>query len=784
MKKLTFLFLSFCAAWIQTNAQNTVNISGKIISARTKDAVIAATISIIHTGDSSVERFVPAAGGIFSQKSKPGIYQLRIEAVNYETVVVNNIHLSSDTTIAPILLQEKIKQLGDVTVVAEKSGIELKADKKVFNVGKDILSKGGNANDILNNVPSVNVDVAGNISLRGNGNVRILINGKPSMLTANNGLMQIPAATIEKVEVITNPSAAYEAQGSAGIINIILKKNSQYGFNASLQASMGSPANNSFNANMSYKTKKFNLFSNIGYRYAESFSENRMYRQNKKGAQSTLRQLDIENGSAANNTFYFGGDYYFNEKNTLTGSYFHNTRRNKYFVDYHYNYFDSNNQADSSILRSEKYREPQKFNELELNYVKTFKKPGKKWSTRLLYDFWNDDENQQISQQTKFPAGGNTLNLVSRDIESSDDIFIQSDYVAPLKKDSRLEMGVRADLRAIRSEYTASQDGVLLDEYDNKLFYDENIYAAYVQYASKIKKLNYLAGLRSELSNIHIADRKSTIDKTKNYINFFPTLHLQYGLQKSLELQLSYSRRINRPRFWQLNSFAGLSDTRFLTVGNPDLDPMYTNAFELGVLKKAGKLTINPSVYYQYSTDYFDYVLQQTADGNFVRTPVNLDKEKRYGVELNTIYNPYKWWRLSLDFNYYGFTQEGVFKTTTFRVKDNTWFTTFRSGLKFPKIFSLDMSFNYRAPNKNVQSVTKAQYRANAAISKDLLNDKMSVTVAVNNIFNSNETRQITNTEDYYIDGTYKRLRTQYTATVVYRFNRKKGQADRLPAEK
>lgn len=781
MKKWILLLLACSSAWVNSYAQSTISISGKIIAAKTKEPVAAATVHLINTADSFTQKFTSGAGGVFIQKSRPGIYQLRIEAVNYETIVVDNMHLSGDTTIAPILLQEKIRQLSDVTVVAARSDIELKADKKVFNVGKDILSKGGNANDILNNVPSVNVDVAGNISLRGNGNVRILINGKPSMLTANNGLRQITAASIEKVEVITNPSSAYEAQGSAGIINIILKKNSQYGFNASVQASLGTPASNSVNANMSYKTKKYNLFSNIGYRYMEFFSENRLYRKNSS---SILRQLDKENGSTGNNTFYVGGDYYLDEKNTLTGSYYYSKRKNRYEVDYNYEYFNSEDQPDSNIHRFEKYREPQVFNELELNYVKTYEKAGKKWSTRLLYDFWNDDENQQISQQKKFPAPGAELNLVSRDIESSDDIFIQSDYVAPLKKDARLEMGIRADLRAIRSDYKAFQDGVLLDEYDNKLNYDENIYGAYIQYGSKIKKLNYLAGLRSELSNIHISDRKGSFDKTKNYINFFPTLHLQYSLQKSLELQLSYSRRINRPRFWQLNPFGGLSDTRFLTVGNPDLDPMYTNSAELGILKKAAKFTINPSVYYQYSTNYFDYVLQETADGYFVRIPVNLDNEKRYGAELNTIYNPFKWWRLSLDFNYYGFSQEGEYKTKKFSVKDNTWFATFRSGLKFPELFSLDFNFNYRGANKNVQSVTKPQYRANAAISKDFFSDNLSLTFAVNNIFNSQETRQITSTADYYLDGTYKRLKVQYTGTVVYRFNRKKGQADRLPVEK
>ncbi|RYD74773.1 MAG: TonB-dependent receptor, partial [Sphingobacteriales bacterium] len=340
MKKLTLLFFTFFYAFVQGNAQTTFSMSGKIISAKAKEPVTGASL-VLMSKDSVVKKLVAAPDGSFQFNIRPGEYSVQADAVNYETFLIENIIITKDSTIATIVLQQKIKQLNEVTVVADKSGIELKADKKVFNVGKDILSKGGNANDILNNVPSVNVDVAGNVSLRGNGSVRILINGKPSMLTNNNGLMQIPAASIEKVEVITNPSSAYEAQGSAGIINIILKKNSHRGFNASLQAGTGSPANNSINANMSYKTKRFNLFSNIGYRYAESFGENRMYRVNKPGTNyHTLRQLDIEKGSNANTSFYVGGDYYFNDKNTLTGSYFHNTRRNKYNVDYNYNYFN------------------------------------------------------------------------------------------------------------------------------------------------------------------------------------------------------------------------------------------------------------------------------------------------------------------------------------------------------------------------------------------------------------------------------------------------------------
>ena len=785
MKKMISLLLACVIAAVSTYGQTHVTLNGRVVTGKTKEPVSGATISLMNSTDSSTQQFVPGAGGLFSEKAKPGIYQLRVEAVNYETTVISNFRLSGDTTLAPISLNEKIKQLDAVTVVAAKSDIELKADRKVFNVGKDILSKGGNANDILNNVPSVNVDMAGNVSLRGNGSVRILINGKPSMLTANNGLAQIMAASIEKVEVITNPSSAYEAQGSGGIINIVLKKNNQYGFNASVQGSVGSPTSRSVNANMSYKTKKINLFSNIGYRHMESFATDNLYRANYSGAGSAiLRQLNKEHGTSRGGTVYIGGDYYINEKNTLTGSYYYRKRHNDYLVDYNYRYLNVQEQPDSSISRFEDYKEPQVFNELEVNYVRTYKKPGRKWSVRVLYDFWNDDENQQITQQKKFPVAGSALSLVTRDIESSDDFYLQSDYTLPLKKEAKLEMGVRANLRAIRSEYKAMQDGIFLDQYDNKLNYDENIYGAYAQYSGKIKKLSYIAGLRSEFSNIHISDRKQTINKTKNYIDLFPTLHLQYSLGNDLELQLSYSRRINRPQFWQLNSFGGLSDTRFLTVGNPDVNPMYTNALEVGVLKKMAKFTINPSVYYQYTTNFFDFVLQQTADGGFVRTPVNFGNENRYGAELNTIYNPYQWWRLSLDFNYYGFTQKGKYKTQTFSVKNSTWFTTFRSGLKFPKLFSLDMSFNYRAANKNLQSTTKPQYRGNAAISKDFFKDNLSLTFSVNNIFNSQQTTMITSTADYYLEDVYKNRGPQFTGTVVYRFKRKKNQADRLPGEK
>ena len=780
MKKLLLLIILFSGFKGMTQT-NEFTLKGKVIDSKTKQSLPYVTVTL-QSSDQNKKTVSSDENGIYAFKSPAGNYQLKVEFMSYKPFVLNAISLQKDLMLKDVLLEEEINQLDEVNVLAEKSAVELKLDKKVFNVGKDILSKGGSASDILNNVPSVNVDIAGAVSLRGNSGVTVLINGKPSMLTANNGLSQISAANIEKVEVITNPSAAYEAQGSAGIINIILKKNSMQGFNGSLQAGVGNPANHNLNANVSYKTEKVNLFSNIGYRYLDVYGSNKQFQRNTNNNVITLlNQFDDSKRNNSIYNIYIGGDYYINAKNTLTGSYYHDRNNNNYKTAFNYHYANAENATDSIINRFENYKEPKYYNALELNYVKTFDKKDKKWTTSLQYDFWHDDENQYIDQQKTVPYEPEVSNLYTRDIESSNDIFIKSDFVNPIGKNSKIEMGIRSDLRAIRSDYYTILDEVQQEQFNNKLKYDENLYSAYMQFGSKIKKFNYLLGLRAELSDIKIADTKNTFNRTKNYINLFPTVHLVYNLTEKTDLQLSYSKRINRPRFWQLNPFSGLSDLRNLTVGNPDLDPMFTNSFELTLLAKPGKFSINPSVYYQHTTNFFEYILQRTAENYFVRTPVNLDTEDRYGVEVSSTYSPANWLRLSLDFNYYKFKQQGNYETVVYDVEDETWLSNFRSVVKFPKIVSGEFSFKYRGKNQGVQSLTEAQYTANMGVSRDFLNDKMSVTLNVNNLFNSQITKQVVNAPLYDLESEFKAQGRYIRLTVVYRFNRKKNEADRLP---
>ncbi|WP_293305288.1 outer membrane beta-barrel family protein [Pedobacter sp. UBA5917] len=785
IEKLTLILLLLFGlqSWGQQPAA--LNIKGKVLDGKTKLPLASAGVSIISIADNTtLKTTLTDSLGIFSVSIAPGKYQIKIAFISYKPYVLEHQQLDKDIDLGLVFLQEDAKLLKSVNIVGEKSTVELNLDKKVFNVGKDLMSKGGTANDILNNVPSVNVDANGTVSLRGNGSVRVLINGKPSMLTANNGLGQVPANTIEKVEVITNPSARYEAQGGAGIINIVLKKNSSSGLNGSIQAGMGTPTYYSGNINLSYKTKKVNLFTNVSHFYRNIYAyEKNLQTTVKNGLTTILNQKNDQGRNDNAYSYYFGGDYYINEKNTLTGSFYHDLQKNNDSTNYQYRYYNGKNVLDSAISRFEDYHEPQNYNELELNYVKTFDHKDQKWTTSLRYDFWNDDENQNITQQKYFPSGNPLSHLNSRDIESSDDIYIQSDFVTTFSKSARFETGIRADLRAIRSNYSTHSNGVLLDNYTNKLYYDENIYAAYAQYANKFKRLSYLLGLRAELSDIGITDRRATLLKNKNYINLFPTLHLTYNLKENTDLQISYSRRINRPSFYQLNTFSGLSDTRNLVVGNPDLNPTYSNSFELAFLKKWGRFNLNPSVYYSHNKDYFQNVLGQTPEGFFVTTPVNLDYEDRYGLEISSTYNAFKWWRLSWDFNYYGFKQNGEFEGKEYGTSNKTWFTRISSRMNFPKSLAIEYAFNYRGKNADVQSTTAAQYRANIAISKDLFNDKLSVVLGITNLFDSQVVKQQFITPDYQFESEYKFVGRLTKLTLTYRFNRDKTQKDRLPAE-
>lgn len=767
------IFLSSVALTAQ------VTIKGKVLEQNSNQPLEFATVILTNPATKQIiAGETTDQNGEYTIKTKQGTYDIKVEFIGFKNKSIQNIFLSKNQTIPTFFLEEDAEKLDEIEVTAEKSTTEYKLDKRVFNVGKDLISKGGSVNDILNNVPSVNVDIEGAVSLRGNPNVRILINGRPSVLTANNGLESIPSETIEKVEVITNPSAKYDAEGTAGIINIILKKNKKGRFGSSLQVTTGIPDNHRMNYNLNYKKEKFNLFSNLGYRYMKFDGSGFLNRTNFNATNNPISFSNRTTQSTrSRSTFniYFGSDYYINDKNTITLSYYHRNNLSKNSVSYEFDFLNSAQQTDNKLSTEEFYREPQKANQIEFNYVKTFDKKGQKFTLNLQYDFWNDDENEFVKEQQLFPANATINTLQSRDIESSKDFLFQSDFKLPITKKSHIEMGIKGELRNIDSDYKVWDNTVLIDSLDNLLRYQERIYGAYVQYGNRKNKLQYLLGLRAEHANTGSTDRKDQFRTDKSYTDFFPTAHLTYNFSQATNLQLSYSRRIRRPSFWHLNPFGGISDRRNIRVGNPDLDPMYTNSYELGFLKRWSKFTVNPSVYYQKTTNVFETLVTANSFGALVSKPINSGTEKRFGAELAVRFSPYKWWRLSSEFNYFSFTQRGIYT-----VDDNNWSTRVNSRMRFSKL-TIQTSFNYQGERQSGQIFTEAQYQANMGISKDFWNDKATITLNMNNIFDSRVRKQLI-TGSNYTAYRYERPIGRFSSlTFIYRFNRTKRDRDRLP---
>lgn len=778
MKKiLLFIALCLCNILFAQETPKILTIKGKVIEKKSNLLLEFATISVINSSDNKIiTGTITDDKGNFTVKTSSGKYSIKVEFIGLKSVVLENIDLQTNQTIPTIYLEENTTQLETVEIKTEKSTIEHKLDKKIFNVGNDLISKGGNATDILNNVPSVNVTTEGVVSLRGNSGVRILINGKPSVLSANNGLEQIPSENIEKVEVITNPSSKYDSQGTAGIINIVLKKNKMSGFGSSAQITTGTPNNHALGYNVSYKNKKINLFSDLRYQYLTRFREESSLRTNYNNNVVDSYLESTANRVRNNKTFniYFGGDYYFNDKNTITLSYYYRNNTSNDSADYKFNFLDNNRNFTQIITARETYREPQIANQIELNYIKTFDKVGKKFTMNLQYNFWNDDENEAIQEEEKLPTISKKV-LKSRDIESSKDFLFQTDYTIPITEKSKIEFGLKGEIRRINSDYEAFEDNTPITNLTNLLNYKENIFGIYFQYGSSFKKLEYQLGLRTEHSNTGSNDRINLFNINKKYTNFFPTAHLTYGINDELNLQLSYSRRISRPQFWQLNPFGGIADRRNIRIGNPDLNPMFTDSYELGTLIKWKKLSINPSVYHQFSRNIFEDIRTTNASGNLVEQAINSGAESRLGAEISITYSPIKWLTLSAEMNYYKFNQKGVFS-----VSDNAFTSRLNSRIKF-STWNFQTNLNHQGARKSGQINADAQYWVDLGMGKDIWKEKATITFKIDNVFDSRISQGVVTGTDYTLDYNFKNARPRIYATFTYRFNRKKSDKDRLP---
>jgi outer membrane receptor protein involved in Fe transport len=786
-----FAFISILVS-IPLYSQNKATISGKVIDSKTSEIMSYASIRVL---DAKTEKLITGGitteKGTFSLQVPYGIYVVATEFMGYKIWKSNILTLDKSNAainLGNILLQTQSQQLTEVEVRAEKSTMEMALDKRVFNVGKDLANAGGTASDILTNIPSVSVEPDGGIKLRGSDNVRILIDGKPSGLVSfkgGAGLQSLQASMIERVEVITNPSARYEAEGMAGIINIVLKKDKKQGFNGSFDVITGYPVNEGLGINMNYRHQKLNFFLNYGiaYRITPNIAHN--FQQVFNGDTTVISDQD-RNGNLKgfNNNIQGGLDYFFSEKSYLTASYLFRRSDARRITDLTYrDYYNSLSNLIRTTYRQQDEKETEPNSEYALTYRRDFDKKNHSFSAEVRYiDNW--ERSDQLFTQKAFQPNGSvdkaqTLLQNSLNDEYEKQWLFQTDYSKPIHKDGKVEVGARANFRDMVNDYVVNQQNengvfVPLPGLKNYFIYTENINAVYGIVGDKYKKLSYQIGLRAEWTNVKTTLRETNEVNPRNYSNLFPSAHIAWEMPNENSLQLSFSRRVRRPFYNDLSPFATFSDSRNFFGGNPNLNPEFTNAFEIGHIKYFKFGSLSSSLFYRDTKDKIQTIRSVNDLGFATTRPENLTGEKSFGLDIASQVNFYQWWKSDFSFSIFNADMDGSNIDENYKRNTQSWFARHTSKFSLPNRLDIQVRANYEAPQKTVQGRRLSMYYIDFSVSKEVFQGKGTLNLNIMDIFNTRVSRFVTEGANFITDGSSQFRRRQINLTLNYRIKNAK----------
>ena len=761
--KFNLIFI-LLAAFIPAFAQpGKTTVSGTAVDKITQQSIEFVNVLLLNAKDSSTVN-----GTITDKKGKfifddvlPGNYFISYSHIAYNGSATQQLNITGNQkniNLGIVQMNGGEKKLKEVVVTSKKTALNTSIDRKVYNVDQDILSTSGAASDILKNIPSVEVDIDGQISLRGSANVMILINGKLSPLmgkTRAEVLQSLPANSIERIEVITNPSARYRPDGTSGIINIVLKKNIKQGFNGSVTMNAGNKDRFNGNLAMSYNPGKLNLFGSYSLR------------RDNRNRKSKIDRTYFDSSGKADSYYYepstsgmrplthfatLGFDYSINERNSfgISGDYYYRkiTRRDvqyKYTYDGQYNLIENYNR-----FRLDPEWENQK------NVAAFVEHKFKKEDHELRLEF-----NHSTSDEVEANQYWNVYYVPARPVEYDNTRIRQLDnenqltldYTLPINESSKLEAGYdgsfnKKDLDFYGEYYDTAQKKFVKDIVKTNLFlYKESIQAVYLTYEKAFNAFGFSAGVRAE--QVNISGRLVTIDSAikNNYFKLYPTLHLSYEFDDDNELQLNYSRRINRPDPDELNPFPEYRDPRNLRAGNPKLLPEIINSVEFGYKWKNKKFSFVPSLYYRYKTNGFTELIKQIDDSTFLTTSQNLSKDQSAGLELIFSARAGKFFSGNISSNIFynridatslGYT--GNKSIVSFSTNLNTTFTLTKNTM-------LQLSANYRSARLTPQGKVYPNYLANVGVRQDLLKKKLSITITLSDIFATNRYKTDFNTK-------------------------------------
>lgn len=767
MKKLFSLCMLMLG--IVLHAQNTApkigTVQGKVIDATTNEAIPYATIVIKSKADQKVlTGAISDDGGNFSINNIPAVaIIIDIQFIGYETISKEATITNDNKTVSlgTISLAESATTLNEVEVVAERTTIEQKVDRKVITVGKDLVTSGPTASDIMNNLPSVNVDQqTGAISLRGNQNVRVMVDGKLSTIPAAQLLKQLPSNSIKKIELITNPSAKYNPEGMSGIINIVLHKNVNIGFNGNVNIGLTREREAKFNSSidMNYRNGKFNIFGNYANNISKNANDGNIFRVDENSEQ-IFSFLD----NRKTHLFKVGMDIYLNEKNTI--SFFTNQ-----------NISDSKNDGTTNVFF---YDDPQ-FNNFQYFLAKN-DNLSSQYNFNYKYDI--DEEGHNIELEVDYNtfdaddvfdftfSGANTFpDYIDETDTDRNRTTINLDYVRPLKNKAKLELGAEARLFNSNIDYQSTgfsfnEMGTLRRTPSTDFDYSRDIYSLYATYGKQYEKWSYQLGLRAETVQVDanaLSREVNSNDETNiifenDYTQVYPSAFFTYNPSEKNSYQLSYSRRVDRPGIGQVNPIREWSTPLITSYGNINLQPQFTNSMELNYTRKLGnKGTVTGGVFYRIIEDEINRAVfvDQTDLSRLILTHDNFDNTSAYGIEISSNFRPTSWWSFNTSFDFFSQTQKGITESLnaptdvatvdnivreTVEVDNEAWNFRMFNNFRVTKKLSLSAFGFYRGSVQGIQFKMEPMYFVNIGARYAFAEGNGTISVNYNDIFNTME---------------------------------------------
>lgn len=789
---LSLMFVLFVMSY-NVNAQTTIpaalKVTGKVADVVTGKPIEYASVVLLKQADSTMVTgaYTMPTGGFSLNNIVPGIYILRITFMGYEKLEKAIRVVEGKNTLAGTLrLQSAGKVLNAVEIKAEKPAFSMQIDRQVFDAGNMINAEGGTGTDILKNIPSVDVDIDDNITLRGKS-VTIYVDGKPSPFgDAKTALQMIPAESIDRVEVINNPSAKFEANGSGGIINIVLKKDKAIGYNVMFNAGGATRGEANGSVNASLRMKRFNFFGNYNGRYEHVTGSGLSSRQNLVADSSntsffTQSSKNVNNNS--NNGGRFGFDYFMDDHNTFTISQGLNFSKSDNEDNIFLNYMDGKKETLRFGNRDNNSNNRNNNNNTNLNYKHTFGKENQELTAYVSYSGNKSNSNSGYNTQYQY-KGVDTLPNADKQSNTSKNgnrfWNLQSDYTSPFGKKGKLEAGVKATLRHIDNNYIASlydwteKDYLVSPTLSNQYNYEEDIYGGYLNFANAIGNLGYQVGVRAEQS--YLKGYSFTRDTTVNnrFFNLFPSVFLKYNMPKNQNQSLvfNYSTRIDRPNFDQLLPYINNSDPQNIRTGNPELQPALSHKFEVSysVYYPTSNNYLSTSTYYAQTNDNIDRISTlDTISGVTTTKPMNLATQQNIGGNVSYSLNLTKWWKvwanLNVEYN----------KLTSITVNNENFSYGLNGNTQFriPGKFSVELGGHFRSPRIQPQGTFKAMNGIDLGIRKEFMKTKaLVVALNISDLLNTQQFNSHYETATFIQDYDRKRATRFIRLNVRYRFGK------------